>query len=220
MSPELAKAYRKERDKMWKAWANVSRFQSSIQPYSQARNALRDARIRTEWAEREDDSECPEYVGAVRLRVEADSYASLDDLEGDCFNPHANPDISPARLARERAAFIEKVECEGVWGIIGEYWDGRQWRQADSVWGFVGDDWQDSGYDIDIMSSALDAARECVPPGVEVFAHDAYAATGEDGEPLPNGWYWWSCLPGCLPDSEPNGPFETRAEAVADSQSI
>lgn len=32
------------------------------------------------------------------------------------------------------------------------------------------------------------------------------------------GWYWWSCFPGCLPDSEPNGPFETDAEALADAQ--
>jgi hypothetical protein len=32
------------------------------------------------------------------------------------------------------------------------------------------------------------------------------------------GWYWWACLPGCLPDTEPTGPFETEAEALADAQ--
>lgn len=32
------------------------------------------------------------------------------------------------------------------------------------------------------------------------------------------GWFWWSCFPGCLPDSEPNGPFATEAEALADAQ--
>ena len=32
------------------------------------------------------------------------------------------------------------------------------------------------------------------------------------------GWYWWSCFPGCLPDSAPLGPFETQQEAVDDSQ--
>ncbi len=31
-------------------------------------------------------------------------------------------------------------------------------------------------------------------------------------------WYWWSCFPGCLPDGEPNGPFATEAEAIADAQ--
>ena len=32
------------------------------------------------------------------------------------------------------------------------------------------------------------------------------------------GWYWWACFPGCLPDSEPFGPFETEAEALADAR--
>jgi hypothetical protein len=32
------------------------------------------------------------------------------------------------------------------------------------------------------------------------------------------GYYWQSCFPGCLPDGEPNGPFETDAEALADAQ--
>lgn len=27
------------------------------------------------------------------------------------------------------------------------------------------------------------------------------------------GFYWWSCSPGCLPDGESNGPFETAYEA-------
>ena len=32
------------------------------------------------------------------------------------------------------------------------------------------------------------------------------------------GWYWWSCFPGCLPDSEPFGPFETEEQALADAR--
>ena len=27
------------------------------------------------------------------------------------------------------------------------------------------------------------------------------------------GWYYWSCFPGCLPDSDAIGPFETEQEA-------
>ena len=34
------------------------------------------------------------------------------------------------------------------------------------------------------------------------------------------GWYWWSCFPGCLPDGDPMGPFETENEAIADAQDI
>ena len=32
------------------------------------------------------------------------------------------------------------------------------------------------------------------------------------------GWYWWACFPGCLPDSDPVGPFESRHEAVDDAR--
>lgn len=32
------------------------------------------------------------------------------------------------------------------------------------------------------------------------------------------GWFWWSCFPGCLPDSDPVGPFPTEAEALADAR--
>lgn len=31
------------------------------------------------------------------------------------------------------------------------------------------------------------------------------------------GFYWWTCLPGCLPDGEPSGPFETELEAIEDA---
>lgn len=38
-----------------------------------------------------------------------------------------------------------------------------------------------------------------------------------DGKPK-RGWFWWSCFPGCMPDSEPYGPFESKAEALADAR--
>lgn len=28
------------------------------------------------------------------------------------------------------------------------------------------------------------------------------------------GWYWWPCQPGDLPDGDPVGPFKTEAEAI------
>ena len=31
------------------------------------------------------------------------------------------------------------------------------------------------------------------------------------------GWYYWYCFPGCLPDSDPVGPFKSEAEALADA---
>lgn len=71
-----------------------------------------------------------------------------------------------------------------------------------------------------------DPARESDPyalPDIEVFFNygDQEAGkdlTDEDGEFLAEGWYWWSCFPGCLPDGEANGPFATEAEAIANAQ--
>jgi hypothetical protein len=37
-------------------------------------------------------------------------------------------------------------------------------------------------------------------------------------EGITGGWFWWTCLPGCLPDSCAFGPFETRALALTDAQ--
>jgi len=37
-------------------------------------------------------------------------------------------------------------------------------------------------------------------------------------EGITGGWFWWTCLPGCLPDSSAMGPFETREQALADAQ--
>lgn len=42
--------------------------------------------------------------------------------------------------------------------------------------------------------------------------------TDDEGDCLGSGWYYWYCLPGCLPDSEPIGPFSTEIEALADAQ--
>jgi hypothetical protein len=53
-------------------------------------------------------------------------------------------------------------------------------------------------------------------PNVEVF----YAEIGDLNvsehreEPSEAGWYYWYCFPGCYPDGEAIGPFETEAAAV------
>jgi hypothetical protein len=61
-------------------------------------------------------------------------------------------------------------------------------------------------------------------PDVEVFYHkhgvgDGELLMDEDGNDIETGWYWWACLPGCLPDGEPNGPFASCSEALEDAQS-
>lgn len=56
-------------------------------------------------------------------------------------------------------------------------------------------------------------------PNLEVF----YAEAGEleyagQEEPSEAGWYYWFCLPGCMPDSDPFGPFKSEDEALADAR--
>jgi hypothetical protein len=51
-------------------------------------------------------------------------------------------------------------------------------------------------------------------PDVEVF----YGCPDDIGIDAEQGWYYWYCFPGCLPDSDPVGPFATEAEALADAQ--
>ena len=61
-----------------------------------------------------------------------------------------------------------------------------------------------------------DPTRESNPhalPDLEVF----YIGEEEDFQ-LPPGWYWWVCFPGCLPASDAMGPFNTKAEALADAR--
>lgn len=31
------------------------------------------------------------------------------------------------------------------------------------------------------------------------------------------GWYWWACFPGCMPDSDQSGPFATSRQALEDA---
>lgn len=33
-----------------------------------------------------------------------------------------------------------------------------------------------------------------------------------------SGWYYWYCFPGCLPDSDPYGPYKTKQAALKDAR--
>ena len=56
-------------------------------------------------------------------------------------------------------------------------------------------------------------------PDVEVFyARQGELCIDETGEPMDEGYYYWFCFPGCMPDSDPIGPFATESEAIDDAQ--
>lgn len=68
-----------------------------------------------------------------------------------------------------------------------------------------------------------DPTREHDPhalPNIEVFfhAHDNHCGHNVEEGCGGEGWYWWACFPGCLPDGDPIGPFDTEAKALADAR--
>ena len=39
----------------------------------------------------------------------------------------------------------------------------------------------------------------------------------DDDKPVGEGWFYWSCQPGCLPEGDPIGPFANQSEAYLDA---
>ena len=73
----------------------------------------------------------------------------------------------------------------------------------------------------------FDPDREGDPhalPDGEVFYIDDEKAIrwnterAEQGTGYAAGWYWWACFAGCLPDSDPMGPFESESDAITDAR--
>ena len=71
-----------------------------------------------------------------------------------------------------------------------------------------------------------DPSREALDhalPDVEVFQHPQDYQLGAVEDPHGTehvifGFYWAAGFPGCLWDSDPVGPFDTYAEALADAR--
>jgi hypothetical protein len=51
----------------------------------------------------------------------------------------------------------------------------------------------------------------------EVFYVDRWEESDTNTEP---GWFWWPCLPGCIPDHDAVGPFSTSREAFYNAMRI
>lgn len=76
----------------------------------------------------------------------------------------------------------------------------------------------------DIISEVTCACGVYEVPYDEAHATDTTycPSCGREAESVKDtdreAWFWWSCFPGCMPDSDPVGPFETEAEALADAR--
>jgi hypothetical protein len=70
------------------------------------------------------------------------------------------------------------------------------------------------------MQAYSDTSRESdayALPDLEVFQVSESELCG-DWTVSEAGWYYWFCFPGCLPDSDPIGPFATSDAALADAR--
>ncbi len=134
-----------------------------------AQQSIREARIRAKWNSLngsivgdelvlEDE---PSWEGHVRLRITPDESPYDDDSFIDTWDDEIiTVDGTEMNNEQYRAWLWDRIERDGVWGVIGEYWDGAKWQHADSYWSFIGDDWKNSGYDIDIMDATMDKLEE------------------------------------------------------------
>jgi hypothetical protein len=62
------------------------------------------------------------------------------------------------------------------------------------------------------------SADDFIQSHKDTWMADSYKESDYDAASL-KGWYWWACMPGCLPDSDAIGPFATEQEALEDAQS-
>lgn len=81
---------------------------------------------------------------------------------------------------------------------------------------------------IETFQAAFAYCNECHSLSYEIAAPTAgYSKPCEDRECQMDevrvkldrfGWFYWICQPGCLPDSEPFGPFESEEAALKDAR--
>ena len=50
----------------------------------------------------------------------------------------------------------------------------------------------------------------------EVFHSWGFWDEAQD-QPIPAGYFWQSCFPGCIPDGDAIGPFDSETAAIADA---
>ncbi len=107
--------------------------------------------------ETHDDSPEPDDIGAVRIRLECDG-EPYD--AGDTLEPFRGSDgrwRTKEELERELSELLERT---GVWGSIGEVWDGSEWVEVGSCWGHAGYESADcpieNPYVVDHMRACLE----------------------------------------------------------------
>lgn len=118
-----------------------------------ANHALHEARTKRAW-----DMAGGDFVGPNDYR---DDPESDDPKVRIAILPDDSADLSWLDETGKRDKVqLERAKRDGCWGMVGQFWNGTEWENADSIWGFIGDDFRNSGYDTDIMHATLKAYNE------------------------------------------------------------
>lgn len=74
-------------------------------------------------------------------------------------------------------------------------------------------------YCSECQSLILDADNYITQPGEPRLTHKGKCQDCGTINTLGKaGWFYWFCFPGCLPDSEPFGPYKSESAALRDAQ--
>lgn len=123
-------------------------------------------------------------AGLLRIRIAPDEDCSWDNLVGDCFDIEVNASSIPnseRTIKAQEKRFQERIEQDGVWGIIAEYrarpcaehfdrviscqdsdFAGRctGWNHGGSCWGFDYESACDPQVQLDIALEAMDQLKK------------------------------------------------------------
>lgn len=97
------------------------------------------------------------FKDEIRIVKVKDETYDINELKGDTFKVEHNPNIDLADLKIAEYVFEQRIQKQGVYGVVGQYKDSSgEWRVYESVWGFVGNDYLSSGHEEDIARATLE----------------------------------------------------------------
>ena len=96
---------------------------------------------------------CP---GPMRLVIQPDEMAyDMSFVDESYDHDPVTVDGIAMNAENYREYLRDQIDRDGVWTLVGQYWDGESWQSADSICGLIGDEWR--AYGPDIMYSTIQA---------------------------------------------------------------
>jgi type II secretory pathway pseudopilin PulG len=132
---EINSLYRKARQQGWQANQALRRART-VAAWDALKGYVYDAGDATR------DNPYP-WEGSVRIIAEPDQDCDLS--------------FADAWSKRDSDALYQRANNDGCWCYTAQFWNGHTWTTTDSICGCIGNSFDGSGYDADLMQSALDA---------------------------------------------------------------